>query len=383
MAAPGSDPDMPSRRVAAVGVSLPGPCGVRDHAELLAAALAEQGWECSMHWLPRGEEGLGDTRRRVRAWLTELDRELREQPPDALLLHYAIFTLSWRGLPVFVRPLLAALRRQGLPLAIVLHEHAYPWHLGGARGKVWAASHRAALIDVVRTADALGVTVDFRGDWLRSRRWLPRRPVSVIPVFSNLPEISAAEPVPNRIGMFGFAHEGIEGNVVLDGMARLLDGERQKPELLLLGAPGGDSPDGRRWVHAAGERGLPAPAFTGFLPARELAEALAGCELLLSADRIGPTSRRTTLAASLASGRPLVAIDGRRTWSELREDGAALIVEPSGGALADALQQLRADPGARERLGARGREFARRRMSLQSNSRLVAELLGAAGAPGP
>lgn len=368
--------------MAAVGVSLPGPCGVRDHAELLAEALAGQGWECSMHWLPREDEGLGATRRRVRAWLADLDRELRERRPDALLLHYAIFTLSWRGLPLFVPPLLAVLRRQGVPLAIELHEHAYPWHLGGARGKAWAASHRAVLIDVVRTADALGVTVDFRADWLGSRRWLPRRPVSVIPVFSNLPETSDVEPVPNRIGMFGFAHEGIEGNVVLDGMARLLDGD-EKPELLLLGAPGGDSQDGRRWVQAAGERGLPAPAFTGFLPARELAQTLAGCELLLSADRIGPTSRRTTLAASLASGRPLVAIDGRRTWSELREDGAAMIVAPSGAALADVLQQLRADPVARERLGARGREFARRRMSLQSNSRLVAELLAAAGASGP
>jgi glycosyltransferase involved in cell wall biosynthesis len=383
MSAPAGDPELPSRRVAAVGVSLPGPCGVRDHAELLAAGLAEQGWECSMHWLAREDEGFGATRRRVRAWLAELDRELRERRPDALLLHYAIFPLSWRGLPLFVRPLLRVLRRQRVPLAIELHEHAYPWHLGGARGKVWAASHRAVLIDAVRTADALGVTVDFRGDWLRSRRWLPRRPISVIPVFSNLPETSAVEPVPNRIGMFGFAHEGIEGSVVLDAMARLLGAGGEKPELLLLGAPGGDSQDGRRWVQEAGERSLPAPSFTGFLPAGELARALAECELLLSADRIGPTSRRTTLAASLASGRPLVAVDGRRTWSELGEEGAALIVPPSGAALADALQQLRADPEARERLGARGREFARRRMSLQSNSRLVAELLEAAGAPGP
>ncbi len=372
--------DASPRRVAAVGVSLPGPCGVRDHAALLAVALGEQGWECSTHWLLREEEGLGRTRRRVREWLRELDRELRAQRPDALLLHYSIFPLSWRGLPLFVRPLVATLREQGVPLAIVLHEHAYPWHLSGARGKVWAASHRAALHGAVRAADALAVTVDFRADWLRSRRWLPRRPVRVVPVFSNLPEVRGVEPVPNRIGMFGFAHEGIAGDVVLDGM-RLLAGTGEEPQLLLLGAPGGDSPDGGRWVQAAAERGLPAPAFTGYVAARELAESLAGCELLLSADRIGPTSRRTTLAASLASGRPLVAIDGKRTWSELREDGAALIVVPSGAALADALQQLRTDSGARERLGARGREFARRRMSLQSNSRLVAELLVAAGAP--
>jgi glycosyltransferase involved in cell wall biosynthesis len=109
--------------------------------------------------------------------------------------------------------------------------------------------------------------------------------------------------------------------------------------------------------------------------AQDLADTLSGCELLLSADRIGPTSRRGTLAASLAAGRPVVALDGRHSWRELRESGGALLVDPVADALAGAIAGLIEDEGARSVLMRRSRDFARQSMSVERSARVVGGLL--------
>ncbi len=105
------------------------------------------------------------------------------------------------------------------------------------------------------------------------------------------------------------------------------------------------------WARARAE-------FSDTLPAQDLSDALAACDLLLFADTAGPSSRKGTLAASLASGRPVLAIDGPRRWLELVWAEAASVVEPTAPALADAMEELLGDRAAREALGARGRAFA-------------------------
>ena len=130
------------------------------------------------------------------------------------------------------------------------------------------------------------------------------------------------------------------------------------------------------WLADARERGIEgALSFSGVLPAQELSNALAACEVLLHAEASGPTSRKGTLAASLASGRPVVALDGPLRWSELIDAEAALVVQPNASALADALAGLLADETAREVLGARGAAFAQRAMSVERTAKTVARLL--------
>jgi glycosyltransferase involved in cell wall biosynthesis len=364
-------------RVAALGLSTGVACGVHDHAALLADALARERVSCSLHWLWRTSAPLGAERAQVKAWTAGLRGELEQQRPDALLLHYSVFAFSHRGLPLYVHPVLSAVRELRVPVVSVLHEYAYPWRLGGLRGKVWAASQRALLLELVRASAALVVTADFRAQWLRGRVWLPRRPTAVASVFSNLPVVVAPASAPHSppvVGLFGYAHEGIAAELVLDAL-RLLERRGTDAQLTLLGAPGRSSAAADAWLRAARARAVREPAFSGVLSAQELADALAACDVLLCADRIGPTPRKTTLAASLASGRPVIALDGRRTWSELREREAALIAPPAAGALADALAGLLHDEPARERLGARGREFAARAMSVEHSARVVAGLL--------
>jgi glycosyltransferase involved in cell wall biosynthesis len=366
-------------RVGAVGISVGEPCGVHDHAVLLADTLAETGFPCTQHWLWRTGGAIGGERAEVRSWIDEIAGELAREHPAAVLLHYSVFAFSHRGVPVFVRPVVSALRHRRLPVVTLVHEFAYPWRLGGARGKVWAATQRAALIGVMRVSAAVVVTGEARADWLRTRAWLPRRPTAVAPVFSNLPApATASRASAHRLGLFGYAHEGVDVATVL-GALGALRGRTRELELVLLGAPGAGSVAGARWQRAAAERGVARMlSFSGRLPAQELSDALARCAVLLFAERGGPTSRKTTLAASLSSGRPVVALDGRNSWRELREAEAAVVVKPDARALADAIAGLLDDEVVRERQGARGREFARRAMSVSQSARIVGGALARA-----
>ncbi len=370
-------------RVAVVGVSESDYCGVRDHAELLSAGLERAGVAHSTHWLRRRATGLGPARAEFTAWRRELARALDDERPDAVLLHYSVFAYSQRGIPVFAAPVLRTVQRSGAPVVAVLHEYAYAWELSGWRGRVWALSQRIALIDVMRRSSAAIATAEWRAHWLETRRWLPRRPVVFAPVYSNLPPPAAgAHPTgePPLIGLFGYAFEGGSVSLVLDALARLRE-RGVALRLVLLGSPGPDSPAGASWRAEARARGLESLlAFSGSLPAQELSDALARCDVLLSVFKMGPSSRKGTLAGSLASGRPVVAIDGPRGWGELVASGAIVVSAPEPGALADALAGLLSDPQRRELIGAGGRRFHDERMGVGRTVEAVFEALGAARA---
>ena len=222
------------------------------------------------------------------------------------------------------------------------------------------------------------MTAAFRAEWLASRAWLPRRRAVVAPVFSNLPP-PAEDTRPDRhsrvIGLFGYAYDGAAVSLVLDAV-RLLEHRGLPAQLILLGAPGRPSPAADAWLEAARTRGVERSlSFSGTLSAQELSDALAACDVLLSAEPSGPTSRKTTLAASLASGRAVVALDGPRRWPELIQSQAALVVPPTADALADAVASLLEDEARRETLGARGRAFAQRAMGVERSAEVVARLL--------
>jgi glycosyltransferase involved in cell wall biosynthesis len=372
-------------RVGTVGISIDDPCGVRDHAVLLDVGLAAERIDCSRHWLSRSTGAFGVERAEVGAWAGALASELEAARAEAVLLHYSVFAFAHRGVPVYARAVLAAIRRSRLPLVTFAHELAYPWRLGGVRGKIWAATQRVALRDVVGASSALVASSDARVAWLRSRPWLARRPTSVAPVFSNLPMAldptsalglaPAPAPPAGRLGLFGYGHEGVDVATVLDGLraARERAGDVR---LTLLGAPGSPSPAAARWRHEAAARGIAgAIEFSGRLPAQQLAEQLAACDVLLFAERGGATSRKTTLAASLSSGRPVVALDGPNGWRELSRAQAVVIVEPDAPALADALARLLADDEERARQGRLGRSFAASAMSVESSASIVGAAL--------
>jgi hypothetical protein len=368
-------------RVAVVGASLGTTCGVRDHARLLAAAMEADGSQCSMHWLTRGAATLSGARAEVGTWTQALGAALEREPAQAILLHYSVFSYSHKGLPLFVHPVVSTLRGARLPIVSVMHELAFPLRKGGVRGEVWALTQRAALIELVRACSSIVLTADFRARWLASRRWLPSRPLELAPVFSNLPAPTPA-PRPARdfrlVGLFGYRYDGAAIARVLDALG-LLRAHDADVRLRLLGGPGPASASGAEWIAAAASRGLAGTlSFSGTLPAQQLSDQLAACDVLIFADTPGPSSRKGTLAAALASGRPLVATAGHRGWSELTRQDAARVVARDAQALAAAVDELFADEPEREALGVRGRAFAEREMGLRRTVEVVQGLLQAA-----
>lgn len=371
-------------RVAVVGASVRPTCGVRDHATLLMHAMSPKDVTLSLHWLTREQSSLRAARAEFSTWTRRLARELDEDPPDAVLMHYSVFSYSHRGLPVFVHQTLQALHPARIPLVAMMHELAYPWRYSGWRGDLWALTQRALLIDVMRACHGAIVTADVREQWLASRVWLPSRRVLVAPVFSNLPAPSvrpalstptAGERSGATIGLFGYSYEGASLSLVLDALGLLRD-RGVHAQLRLLGAPGSASDAGRAWLGAARERGLQSSiSFSERLPAQELSDALAACDVLLFADAAGPSSRKGSLAGALASGSAVVALHGPNTWQRLLDARAACVVAPTSGALAQAVGDLLGDEQARAALGARGRAFAEDEMGLARSVEAVMELL--------
>ena len=351
---------------------------MRDHATLLAAALEAGGVECSWHWLMRSASSLSSERAELAAFRDGLAADLARERPEAIIVHYSVFAYSFKGLPVLVPSIFSSLGERGIPVLAVLHEIVYPWRYGGWRGAIWAVSQRAVMTRVMGSVDAAIVTAHARADWLRTRRWLPKRPVAVAPVYSNLPpprEIGE-RPQPARvIGLFGYAYQGAAVALIVEALASLHAAGREF-ELQLLGQPGADSDGGREWARRAREAGIAElVSFTGPLAAQELSDRLAACDVLLFADHAGPSSRKGTLAGSLASGRPIVAIDGPAAWPALGTERALRIVSPTASALAASLDQLLGDRDELEAQGRRGREFYEREMSIGHTTHVVLELL--------
>jgi glycosyltransferase involved in cell wall biosynthesis len=364
-----------------IGLSINPICGAHDHATLLAEELRRDGSACPLHWLTRTERSVGGSRAEIRAWLRDVSAALHSDRPRAIVLHYSVFSYAHAGVPLFLPMVLRALRASGVPVITVLHEYAYPWRRGGARGVTWALTQRLALAELVRASAALLLTTDSRVHWIGSRRWLPARPLAVAPVFSNLPA-PTIDPLAGRrsgvVGLFGYAYDPAAAPLVLDATRRLV-GEGHDIRLELLGAPGGSSPSAATWREAAQARGLAQNlSFSGTLPAQELSNALSSCELLLFAARPGPSSRKGTLAASLASGRPVVATNGPNRWEELVASAAAIVVEPNADALAEAIGGLLADEAAREALGERSLAFSTERMGVARTATAVRELIAEA-----
>jgi len=245
---------------------------------------------------------------------------------------------------------------------------------------VQALSHRAALPTVVRHCDALAVTSERRASWLATRQWLPRRPVVFVPVFSNLPP-AAAEAIHEKyspsIGVFGFGGPGVDVELVAGALATLR-GRGRKVRLVLIGAPGPNGAAARRWWQALEDRGsLSALRFTGVQAPRELARELARVDVLVFPDRSGPDSRRTTLAAGLALGRAVLAVDGPERWGRAVSERALVVAPPDPQAFAVELERLLDDRALRKEQGARAAAFYGRFMAPEVAVARLGDVLSA------
>jgi glycosyltransferase involved in cell wall biosynthesis len=368
-------------RAAMVGVSDSPVCGVRDHAVVVARSLGRLDFDIKTYWLEqRPRRALIPTVRAAIRWAGQLRRDLCRDRPDAVVLHYSVFAFGYRGIPVHVVPIVVALRRAGLPTVVILHEFAYPWRRHGAGGWCWAVSQRVVLPPLLMLSSAAVVTTDERGEWLRTRWWLPSRQVVVLPVPSNVPLVPALDPPSERIiGVFGYKSGEVDPRTVIDAVA-LVSRKVEGLRLQLIGAPGPDGEDARAWRLLADAAGVTLE-FTGILEPRELSRCLSRAGLMVFTEGDGPTSRRTTLAASLLHGKAIVAGDGPDTWPALRESEAVCLVGLEAGEISTTVEWLLRDRQARAGYEARASTFYQSRMSEEIAADSLARLLCDVGQP--
>jgi glycosyltransferase involved in cell wall biosynthesis len=369
-------------RVLIVGASSRRVCGVRDHGRILDSTLRGGGIEATTLWWEREEFAPpADALRSCRTWLRSVFETIEASRPAWIIWAYSPFPFSHRGVP-FLAPLVSrSLGSTKVPVAALLHELAYPFRRNGWRGTVWALSQRAALRAAARGSTALIVTTEDRLDWLQTRRWLPRRPVLVAPVFSNVPPAPPTRERSGdgelRVGVFGFGSENFRIRPVVSSIAALR-ATGVDARLVLVGAPGAADESAVNWLQEAKARGCrDAVSFTGVLEPDGVARALQSVDIMVFPDELGPSSRKGSLAASLALGLPVVALDGPARWSSAVAEGAVALVDADGFRLPEELRRLWLDEPARRALGERGRTFYARRMAAEVVTQSLVEFLGA------
>ncbi len=225
--------------------------------------------------------------------------------------------------PLLEPPLARALRRAGLPVVAIMHELVFPFGRDGARGLLWAAhAPRGAGRDRCARASGLLVTTEERGEWLaeqalaaaaagRVRAGLlePARAVRLA-----APTGRAAGPRRVRLLLRRLRRGGAGRAAAAGGQGRSPAAAADRlPRAGLARRPRMGRTRRRARRRAVLHRRDGAPAALG--------RRSRASDLLLFADPPGPTSRKGTLAGSLASGAPLIALDGPATWPELAAGG--------------------------------------------------------------
>ena len=105
----------------------------------------------------------------------------------------------------------------------------------------------------------------------------------------------------------------------------------------------------------------------GALPEADVSRHLAACDLMLQPYPDGVSSRRTSVMAPLAHGRPVLTTSGPLTETLWAERGAVVLVPAGDGpALATAAVRLLGDPVRLARLGADARALYDTRFGLAS-----------------
>ncbi len=361
--------------VATIGVAPPMASGVRDYGRLLEEELERRRIKVEPHWLESAGDRWGPALR-VSAQLVGLGLTVTRR--RSVIWHYSPVVYGYRGLPAFGVVAGVLLRARGCRVITVLHELSYTYRPGvdHPRARIKEQVQRLALRLVVAGSDEVVVTTD------RRRQALARR-ATVIPVFPTIPVIGPGERAADGngvlvLGVPGYAGDGVRPDLLLGALPRL--GSLDSVRVVLLGAPGPDSDDGRRWSRLAAQHGVESCVeFTGVLGGAELGRRLATCSIIVLVNEEGPSSRKTTLAAALGQGLPVVSLDGCNRWGKLIEEEAARVVPCEAAALASALVDLRDSAAQRVALGARAASFAGRYMSLRSATDVFVDLLGGSG----
>jgi glycosyltransferase involved in cell wall biosynthesis len=385
-------PDVPPQRWCVVTCEYP-PIegGVSDHTHGLVATLAAQGdvvdvWcppvpvaddaePASAPVIPGVTVHVLPSHFGLRA-VSLLRRELRALPADTrVVVQWVPTAFGWRMMNL--RFALMLLRLPGRRLDLVVHEVGWDVGRETARRALAGIVHRVMTWCAARSARRVYVTIPAWQNRLTlfgARALPPDEEATWVPVSSNVPDHADGQRVAElrrsllarthqqrvlvgHFGTFGRFHMALMPHVV----ARILD-EAQDRTFVLVGRGGEALRD-----YVAKERPELAARIvaTGGLAAEEVSTYLAACDVLVQPYEDGASTRRGSLMAGVALGRPTIANRGRSTeelWTA--ERAIQLTDSHAPHAFAGAVTKLLADAALRERLSENARRAYAERFAM-------------------
>jgi len=358
----------------------PQPGGVSDYSRQLAMALVRAGDRVDV-WAPEAgrpelDAGGVAVHRLERpfspAGLGRLGRALSAAGDGGVLLvQYVPSAFGYRAMNVPFALWLAA--RPGR-VWLMFHEVAYPvgFRVPPAQS-VRGVVNRAMAAAILRRAERAFVSTSA---WAgQVERLGGRGKVAELPIPSNLPErvgperTAAARAELAKPGEVLIGHFGTYGPLVAPMLERalraLLERDTRRKAVLV-----GWNSD--RFATRLGDRALA----SGLVGEEEAAARLSACDVLLQPFPDGATTRRTSLMAGLALGKPVVTNAGHLSeplWAT--SEAVALAPSPRPEDVARTAEALLQAPEKWAPLGERARSLYAERFSME---RIVATLRGAA-----
>jgi glycosyltransferase involved in cell wall biosynthesis len=332
----------------------------------------------TLHPLPRGYQATA---------LAALDRALDASPaPRRLFVQWVPHGYGYKSLNVPFCLWVRRRARRGDSVDLMVHEPFLPFARSRPRQSLGAIVHRAMLAILLSAAGRVWVsTSSFLPE---VRRFGPRRPIPYawLPVPSPIASdrdaagVAAlrAELPPGRllVGYFGAANRLIAG-CLSDALEAI---RSQCPDVRFVLVGTGTDLFARRLADTRPALASSVVA-SGPRHSAEVSRLIQCCDLFVQPYPDGVSTRRTTLMALLAHGRPIVTNAGPRTeafWGESR--ALALVPSDKGAELAGAAVALVGDPAARLRLSEQGRALYNSRFDV---TQTVAALLGCMDSESP
>ncbi len=321
-------------------------------------------------------DGIGDYAARLAAALTDSGASpVRvvvagvDALPDPLSVAGVLFQYSPSAPFDVVCEWLDAVHAQGRPLVVTVHEYWPPatW----SPWRVWLRRRlQRRLAHLARLATVLVLTQEIGQREIVASGLSGSTPVAVVPVGSN---IAHTAPAATR-----------DGGLVLFGQPAAM----QLDVLAAVARWMAEDPAGRHltWIgrsleelqQARDAAGVDASHVTllGGVPDAEVSAVLARATVGLAPYANGASARRTTLAAMLQHGVPVVGIAGVATDSWLQgPSGMHTVPDGHPAAFVAALDAVWRDPQMRQRLGADAARLFDMHMSWTRIARAYASLM--------
>lgn len=289
------------------------------------------------------------------------------------LWQYSPYALHPRGTPWWVVRAMWQLRRAGIRQAVFFHEVQIRYSLPGFYNKLRALQQQLIANLCARLA---GGRVATSISLYQTYFW-GKKP-QLIPISPNLLPQPGIAAVPLRV--VAFANRLYP--FLLQALAAV---QQQLPTLqvLWLGKKAPDAPDVATIVQTYGLQS----AFTGALPAEDLAAQLQAASLVLlplhtdKQGRGGISLKSGTLSAALAMGKPVIASPGDMTETALLQHGSVLHL-PAQNTVEDwqqAIVLLLQDTAYANRLGMGGLQFFQQHLTWRHTALAIQKLFDDAG----